>query len=114
MALIAVQDVDLAGLVDPTLTAASGPGDTVENADERVYLYVENAAGVTRTITVNAQNPCNHGFTHDAVLTLLTTETGYLGPFDKERFNTASGLLSITYDSEAGVSLAALRLTKAP
>ena len=114
MALIAVQDVDLLGLVDPTLTAASASGDTVENADERVYIYAENTSGAQRNITVDAQTPCNHGSLHDAVLTLENTEVGYLGPFDKERFNTASGLLSLTYDSETGVTIAALRLTKAP
>ena len=114
MALITIQEVDLSGLVDPTTQAAAGAGDTVENSDERVYVYAENSSGAQRTVTVDAQNPCNHGFTHNADLVLEDTEVGYLGPFDKERFNTASGLLSVTYSSEVGVAVAAFRLTKAP
>lgn len=114
MAVIAVQDIALDGLVDPTMTAAAALGDTVPNANERVILYVENASAGQRNITVEAQTDCSHGYTHDEVLTLEAGEAGYIGPFDKERFNTSSQELVVSYDDESSVTLAALNITKAP
>lgn len=113
MALIATQDVDLTG-IDPTFSAAEALGDTVENANERVVIRIQNTSGGARTVTINAQAECDHGFTHDVVVVTANGDDITVGPFDKERFNTASGLLSLTYDDHTGVGIAALNITKAP
>ena len=114
MAAIAVQDLNLDGLVNPTMTAAAALGDTVQNSDERVFIYAVNGSAGTINITANAQRNCNHGYIHDEVLTLLAGEDGYLGPFDKERFNTSTGDVSLTYDDVTSLTIAAIRLTVAP
>lgn len=113
MAAISVQDVDLVG-IDPTFTAAEETGDTIQNANERVVIRIKNGAGAARTVTINAQNPCSHGFEHDVAVVTADGDDITVGPFDKERFNTASGLLSLTYDDHTSVTIAALNITKAP
>lgn len=113
MAAITPQDIDLAG-IDPTFTAATGAGDTIENAEERTMVRVINASATERTITIAAQNKCNHGFLHDIVLVTADGDDITTGPFDKERFNDSGGDLVITYSSEVGVTLAGLILTRAP
>lgn len=112
MALISSQSVDLTG-VDPTFTAASAGGDTFNNGPgTSILLRVQNASGVARTITVNAANECSHGFTHDVVLVTANGDDITVGPFERARFNGAGGVVSVTYDNEAGVSLAVLEVTK--
>lgn len=113
MAAITPQEIDLTG-IDPTMSSAAGGGDTIENAEERTMVRVINAAGTARTITIVAQNNCNHGYSHDVVLVTANGDDVTTGPFDKERFNDSGGNLVITYSSEVGITLAGLILTKAP
>lgn len=113
MAGITPQEIDLDG-IDPTFSTASSGGDTIENAEERTMVRVINAAGTARTVTIEAQNNCNHGFTHDIVLVTANGDDITTGAFDKERFNDANGDLVITYSSEVGITLAGLILSKAP
>lgn len=113
MATLTVEEVSLSGL-DPTFAAADVAGDVFENSDERVQVRFVNASGVARTITISAQRPCNHGFSHDVVLVTANGDDITVGPFDKERFNDSSSNVSITYDDNTGVTVAAMRLPKAP
>ena len=113
MALLSAQDVDSEGAA-VTLAAAGATGDTFANPQERVMLRVVNAAGVARTVTIAAQSPCNHGFTHDIVQATANGETWDFGPFDRERFNQSDGTVAVTYSSETGLTVAAINVVKPP
>lgn len=113
MALLSLQDVDAAG-ASITTQAAAASGDTFNNADERVQFYVVNTSGVTRTITISAVGECSHGFVHDTVQAVLNNETWTFGPFDRGRFNDSQGIVSVTYDNEAGLAVAAIRDLRPP
>ncbi len=113
MATISAQDIDLNGL-DPNFVAAEAGGDAFNNGTAESYLVrVVNGAGVARTVTIAAQNNCNHGFSHDVALVTADGDDITVGPFDRERFNDPNGLVQITYSSEVGVTLAILNVTEA-
>lgn len=113
MALIASQTIDADGAAVTTAAADAG-GDTFANPTERTIFRVVNAAGTTRTVTFTATQPCNQGVTHDVVQVTNNGESWDFGPFDKGRFNDGAGLVSVTYDVETGLTVAAIEVTKAP
>lgn len=113
MALISAQDVDTDGASVTTQAAANG-GDTFANPNERITFRVVSTAGVQRTLTISAQNNCNHGFTHDIVQTIEDGESWTFGPFDRERFNNAQGQIAATYSSEVGLAVAVINSIKPP
>lgn len=91
------------------VAAAYPGGDTFENVG-RVGLYVRNTSGSTRTITIAAQRPCNHGFTHNSVISVPDGFEGFVATeLENDRFNSPAGVVSLTY-SAAGLNLAAVRL----
>ena len=112
MATISAQNIDLAG-VDPTFSAASAGGDNFNNGPgQDVLLRIKNAAGVARTVTIAAASECSHGFSHNVVVAMADGDDVTLGPFERARFNGAGGLVAVTYDSETGLTLAVLKVTK--
>lgn len=113
MATLSPQLVSLAGL-DPNFDAAEAGGDAFLNGPGRkIVVRVVNAAGAPRTVTFSAENPCNHGFTHDNVLAMADGDDSTVGPFERTRFNNGSGQVAISYDSEVGLTLAVLDITQA-
>ena len=112
--IVAVQDVSLVGL-DPAYVAAdAGLAQTFENRDERVMFEVVNGGGGAVLVTISATRACNHGFTHDISESVPAGQNRVFGPFDKERFNTSAGIVDVAYDQVTTVTVAALRLPKAP
>ncbi len=114
MATLTVQDMLLVATADQTAVAAAAGGDAFENTDERVFFRAINGSGGAITITIDAPTPCNHGFTHDVAGAVAAGETWDFGPFDKERFNDANGLIQVTYSTEVSLTVAAIRLPVAP
>lgn len=115
MAQIAVSSSNMVGLdLDTILYAASPGGDSFAN-DGTVNLIARNSGGVSRTITLKADShACSMGLTssiHNYEVTIPAGETVILGVFDTSRFNDQSGLVQMTYDSEADLSLAVLHYT---
>ena len=114
MAVLTVQDVSLVGL-DPAYVAAdAGLTDSFENRDERAMFEVVNGGGGACEVTIAATHACNHGFTHDIIESIPAGQNRVFGPFDKERFNSATGTIGVSYDQVTTVTVAALRLPKAP
>jgi hypothetical protein len=113
MALLTAQDVDTDGLLITTV-AAGAAGDTFGNPQERYQFHVVSSAGVQRTVTIASTGLCNHGFPHDIVQTIEDGETWTFGPFDRERFNDATGIVTATYDVETGLAVAVLNSIKPP
>ena len=113
MATLTVQDIVLAGL-ETAFAAASSTGDEFANTDERVVFHVKNDDADALVVTVASSGDCNQGFTHDVVASIPTGLERVFGPFDKERFNDSTGMIQVTYDDETSVTVAAIRLPRAP
>jgi hypothetical protein len=74
-------------------------------------LHVKNAnVGATRTVTINSRVACNQGYDHDYAVVVPASGEKMIGTFDTTRFNDSSGSASITYSSEADVTIAALKI----
>lgn len=109
MAVITVQQASLAGL-NPSYVAASATGDTVPN-DGKLVLHVKNVNAASRTVTVASQKTATPGLSpsNNAVSVPATTGERIIGPFDATIWNDVNGNLVVTYSSEVGVTLAAIR-----
>jgi hypothetical protein len=108
MAVIALQTIDLTGLAEYTLAAASAAGDTLAN-DGRTILVVDAGTGAVQ-VTINSLQASNFGTDENTVVTVADGERALIGPFQKARFNAIDGTIGITYDSETSVTVAALVL----
>ena len=113
MATLAIQIINHTGLSE-SLAAAAAAGDQFAN-DGRIFLHVKNTNGASRDVTINSQNNCSQGFDHDIIVTVpATTGDKMIGPFPPGRFDDGSGFVQVTYESEAGVTVAAIRLISNP
>ncbi len=110
MAVLTVQQVALAGL-NPSYAAAAAAGDSFAN-DGRIVLHVKNANASSRTVTVTSQKPATPGLapSNNAVSIPATTGERLIGPFDPNVWNDANGNAQITYSSETGLTIAAIRV----
>jgi len=105
MAQLAVQRATLAGIA-PTYNVTAAAGDTFFN-DGKTYLHIKNANGAaTRTVTINSLVNCDQGVDHNAEIVVPISGERVVGPFPRNRFNTAAGLVGMTYTSEADLTIA--------
>lgn len=110
MAELTVQDVSKTTTLTPTFAAAASGGDTFEN-NGRVLVYAKNGnVGASRTITVNSLVNCSMGHDHDITITVPASSEEMCGFFETNRFNNSSNQVSMTYDDEADITLAAIRI----
>ena len=94
---------------DPVLVSADALGDTFLNNGDTEILIVN--AGVSAVdVTFSATHQCSHGFTDDWVVSCDGQELTRIGPFEARRFNTAQGLVAVTYADETNLTVAAQRL----
>ncbi len=113
MATLTVQNLNHTGL-SPSFVAVAAGGDQFAN-DGRIYIYVKNTNGATRDVTIDSGVNCNQGFDHNIVVTVpATTGEKLIGPFPMSRFNDATAMVQITYEADAGVTIAAIRLVANP
>ncbi len=114
MATLTVYDSPEAGGV--TFAAASNGGDVFANDGKTLFVIVATAA---RTVTATAQDTTATvpGFgactKADAVQAVEINTTDVMGPFPTTAFNNSSGQVAITYDDEANLSVAAVRVSGA-
>ena len=108
MAVIAIQTIDLTGLAEFTLAAASVAGDTFVN-DGRTILVVDAGTGAV-IVTIDSLQASNFGSDDNVVVTVADGERAFIGPFQKARFNAIDATVGVTYDSETAVTVAALQL----
>lgn len=111
MAAITPQIINLAGLEDFTLAAASAGGDTFVN-DGRTTLVIDNAGGGVVVVTVDSLRLSNYGTDENIVVSVSAGSRGFFGPFDKDRFNTIAQTVGVTYDGVTSVTVATLVLDK--
>lgn len=108
MAAIPVSPAGLTG-GSVTMQAASTGGDTLSN-DGRTLLVIGNGGTSAITVTVQATEPCNQGYTHDAVANVAAGATVDIGPLSPVRFNDRSGNAAVTYSSATSVTVGAVRV----
>jgi hypothetical protein len=109
VATYVVYPIALSGDSKAYVTPANG--DVFPN-DGKTFLHVKNANAGTCTVTVNSIKPCDQGQDHDNVVVVAaTTGDEMIGPFPQDRFNDASGNVTVTsYSVTATVSVVAMRL----
>ena len=113
MATLTVADINHTGLTPAFVSVAAG-GDQFAN-DGHIFLYVKNTNAASRDVTVDSQSLCNQGVDHNIVVTVpATTGEKLIGPFPPGRFNDANANVQITYESEVGVTIQAMRLEPNP
>ena len=114
MAILTPQQISQVGLVPTTVTPAVG-GDTLVNTSIQ-FFHVQNDGAVAITATVlpvvtTVIDPLLGTLVKEnAILTLAVGAEGYLGPFEIDAFNDASGNITITCSAQTGVKLSALYL----
>lgn len=114
MATLTVQQIARTGIV-PTLAAAAAAGDKFANVEGKTYFRVANGhATLSRTVTIASQLgaaaiPQGTAAANLAVVVAALTEK-LIGPFDANAFNDASGLVNVTYSSEADLTVGAYKL----
>lgn len=113
MATLTVLDIDLGGLVNPTLTAAAGGGDDFAN-DGRTMFYVNNGGGGGITVTFNdtgSAAPAEaKSFDPDVDVAVGAGELALIGPFPTNRFTSSC---AVTYSGVTSVTVAPMRFTNA-
>ena len=116
MADLPIQEIDEAGAA-PTFTAVAAGGDAVLNLEGNIILYFKNTNVSARTVTITAQDTSEKvpGFgpmTKANVVLTVPATTGEIvaGPFPRRAFNDALGKAQLTYDSDAGLTVAVLKV----
>lgn len=109
MAVIALQTIDLTGLAEFTLAAASAGTDTFVN-DGRTILVVDNGSGSPMTVTIDSLKASDFGDDSDIAVTVAAGERAFIGPFQKARFNDIAAVVTVTTSLETSVTFAALVL----
>jgi hypothetical protein len=112
MADLTVQNLTKDGVV-PSLAAADVGGDTFAN-DGKTFILVENGAtDVNITFAATPSSVEKPGFgtlaIENHVVTVPASTQKIIGTFPKSVFNNSSGKVSMTYDDESNVSIAAIK-----
>jgi len=86
--------------------AAAAGGDEFANTEGSAYLFVKNASGSSRTLTISAeQTVSGAGLTvPDMTVTIDDSTEKVIGPFPTATFNDADGNVNISIDTETSVS----------
>ena len=114
MAKLTAQQISQAGLKTTYVTPETA-GDTLANTAKQ-FFHVENSSGAAITANVvpvisTVIDPLLGTLVKEnAVLSLAAGEEGFLGPFEVDAFNDASGNITITCSATANIKLAALYL----
>ena len=110
MAALTVQSITSLSSITPSFAAASSGGDTFEN-NGRTLLYIKNAnVGASRTVTINSLVNCNQGHDHDVEVTVAASSEEMTSFFPMARFNNTTGSASVTYSTEADLTIAAIKV----
>lgn len=110
MATLSVETIVRTGLGAAYSAAASG-GDGFAN-NGATFVHIVNAhASAARAVTFTAQTSAAAGLAvADRVVSVPGPSERFIGPFPKSAFNDENGLCQMTYDSEADLTIAVLKL----
>lgn len=112
MTVLAVQDLERAG-VTPVFNAAAAGGDEFQN-DGKTFVYIKNGVtDVNVTFTAQKTLTSKPGFgdlslTNQTVLVPGSSEKA-IGFFQAAIFNDVNGRVQVTYDNEVNVTIAVLK-----
>lgn len=110
MAELTVQSASIRTTLTPSYVACASGGDTFAN-NGRTLLHFKNAnVGASRTVTISSQSSCNQGGTHDITVTVPADSEEMTGFFPPHRFNDSSNDVSMTYDDESDLTVAAISI----
>jgi hypothetical protein len=115
MALLTNQVTARTGL-NLSPVAASGGGDTIDNTDENVILYVNNGGGAPITVTIATPGTVDGLAITDRTVSVTNGQSRYIGPFKNKVYGQAVGGLTspvglaITYSGVSSVTVAAIKL----
>jgi hypothetical protein len=107
MALLAVQQVTLAGLDVNPVSATSG-GDTAPVGD-RTYLHVINGSGSAVTVTLATTQTVSGLAVADVTHSVPAGKTTILPLFPATLLADSTGICSITYSAVTSVTVAVVR-----
>lgn len=111
MAVITVQTATKESPLSPTYAACSAGGDTFAN-NGRVMLHFKNAnLSTARVVTIDSLVACSYGFDHDVTVTVPADGDVVVGFLEINRFNDAQSDVSMTYDNEADLTVAAIKIS---
>jgi hypothetical protein len=108
MAVLDKQNINSNG-VAPTFSVASSTGDEFKN-DENTFLHVKNGGAASITVTINSQQLCNHGSTHNLSISIPAGGERMIGPFNRTRFNNDTGNVEVGYSDVTSVTVAAISI----
>lgn len=108
MALLTPQQVAITG---PTITlSAANSSDTVV-PDERVFLWYKNTNAAVRNISVVVPGTVFGQARPDVPVVIAgTTGEELIGPLVADLADPTTGLITVTIDATAGVTVAAVRV----
>jgi hypothetical protein len=110
MALLTTNQATTEG-VTPTLVACAAGGDTFYNNGRTFLLFKNGNGAATRTVTIDSLANCNQGVDHNASVTIPISSAGtVVGPFPPARWNNALGIVTMTYSTEADLTVAVVTL----
>ena len=119
MADLTIQETSEGGLA-ASYVAAAAAGDAVLNLGGDVILHVRNGDASSHTVTVTAQATSREvaGFgamtKGDAAVAVPAGNDRFIGPFPTGAFNDANGKVQIAYDAVTAMTVAAIRVKRAP
>lgn len=97
MALLATQHPSTTGF-DSTYSAVTvTAGDTFRNTGKE-FIHVINGGGGATVVTVDSPTTCSFGIAanaaHDLTVSVPAGEDRMIGPFNKERFNSSTDIVT--------------------
>jgi hypothetical protein len=107
MALLSYQTIGDAN--DITFAAVAAGGDTVP-FDDRGFLEFKNTNGSTRTITIAIPGTVHGTAIPDLAFTIGATTGNEKVKVTKDMIDPSTGLISVTYSADSGVTVAAQRV----
>ena len=109
MATLTVQDITTSGL-EPDFSAADVAGDKFA-WDRYRFLHVKNGGASPVTVDVVSQRGAVPGLAPANIeVTIPAGEERIIGPFDKDGFRKADGMVEVTYSGVTSVTVAAFNL----
>ncbi len=112
MATLTVNQILKTGLdVTSLQVAVAAGGDEFVNDGKDTFVHIKNTNGATRDVTFATQVTVDGEAVGDKVVTIpATTGDKKIGPFPTAWYNDSASKVQITYESDAGVTIAVYKL----
>jgi hypothetical protein len=92
-----------------TMAAASAGGDAFTNTGKEMLLITNAHATVTRNVTVVTTKTVDGLAVADLAIAIPALTSHLIGPFPTGLYNDANGLVTLTYDDEADLTMRVIK-----